>query len=393
MSRRQAVVLLDAVESLGAQLMHALSLAGGYRITALALTGDNALRHSWRCRFVLRPDWRWDAGAEQLDGLGRPGGAILLPVTAEAVAWTVRHRAALAPRWRLPLLPPAAALAIARDKAALTAFAAAHAVPVPWTATPDRDGVLASSPSFPVLVKPRRGGGGDGIARCDSPAALRARLAALRDPTAYQVQRYLDGEDVNCGVLCRDGEVLAAVTYVGLARDAAFKPFRSMQLVDDHAALAVARQVLAALHWTGLANVDLRRDAAGQPHLLEINPRTWGNLRGAVAAGLNFADLWCRTAFGEVATRPTPSAGRYIATIDTLALLRDRLRPGIAAPPLPAWRESGLRFVCRDPWLHLCAFVRHRGAGGWPALWHHLRRHPAPPVEAPPLACFSSSPR
>ncbi|MDX2166521.1 MAG: ATP-grasp domain-containing protein, partial [Deltaproteobacteria bacterium] len=347
---RQPVLLLDAVESVGTQVVHALSLAGGYRVTALVLQRENAVRHSWRCRPLLRDDWRWAAGPAQLDGVDLPAGTVLLPVSVDAMTWTVRHRAALAARWRLPLLPPAGSLCTARDKGTLADFAAAHGVAVPPAATPrlDDDDALTGGLPYPVVLKPRRAGGGDGIARYDAPAPLRARLQRLRDPSAYQVQPWLAGDDINCGLLCERGRVLAAVVFRGLTRESAFTPFRSIQFVDDAEALATASRLLAALDWSGLANVDMRRDAGGRVYVLEVNPRAWGNLRGAVAAGLNFPDLWCRTALGAVAPQPAPHGARYFSTVDALALLRDRLR-GATRAPLPSWRETGLRFVCRDP--------------------------------------------
>jgi glutathione synthase/RimK-type ligase-like ATP-grasp enzyme len=328
---------------------------------------------------LLRPDWRWENGPEQLDSVDLPAATILLPVSFRAVAWTVRHRDALARRWSLPALPSVDALRTTHDKATLIAFAAAHGLPVPASAAPNLSAAsgLSGEVPYPVVLKSRRGAGGDGTARYDTPAALRARLIAEPDPDAYQVQQWLGGEDANCGLLCRDGRVLAAVAFVGLTREAPFMPFRSIELVDDPAALEVATQLVAALAWSGLANVDMRRDADGRLYVLELNPRAGSSLRAAIAAGLNFPDLWCRTALGAVPPQPVPIGRRYFTTLDLIMLLRDRLR-GRSTAPLPGWRESGLRFVCRDPWLHLRAWLDTHGAGGWRALGRQLAGDPTP---------------
>jgi hypothetical protein len=121
----------------------------------------------------------------------------------------------------------------------------------------------------------------------------------------------------------------------------------------------------------------MRRDSAGRLHILELNPRAWSSMRAAVAVGLNIPDLWCRTAIGTVAPQAVPRSGRFITTLDGVTLLRERLR-GRSTAPLPRWRESGLRFVCRDPWLHLRAFLDARGARG-------RRTLAAPSRQPPPL--------
>lgn len=383
--RRVSVLLLDASESLAIPFAHALSLTGRYRVAALSADARHPLRHSWRTRFVWRGDWRWDRGPEQLPTPPRGERPLLMPITTDAVAWTVDHRRALAPAWRLPALPDAAALELARDKLDLAEFAARQGIPVPRTralAAPD----VARALTFPALIKPRRRGGGVGIAAVADAAALALCRRTLPDADGYLVQSRIAGDDVSCGMLCRDGAVIAAVAYRGLTRDGEFNAFRSIEVVRDDAMLALARRLLAALRWNGLANLDWRRGPDGGLWLLEINPRPWGNLRGALAGGINFADLWCRTALGEPVRPALATAGRFLTTMDAIALLRRALRAGRG--PWPSWRHSGLRFACRDPWMHVVNFRRHRGARGLGELWRHVRDHQPPELsagaEAPP---------
>ncbi len=42
-------------------------------------------------------------------------------------------------------------------------------------------------------------------------------------------------------------------------------------------------------------------------------------------------------------------------------------------------RNASLRFVCRDPWLHLRALLHTRNRDGWRGLWRRVLRQPSPP--------------
>ena len=59
--------------------------------------------------------------------------------------------------------------------------------------------------------------------------------------------------------------------------------------------LAVGVRAIRELGWTGFASVDLMRRADGRYVLLEINPRPWGSIAGALDAGVDlfapFAEL------------------------------------------------------------------------------------------------------
>src|SRR5207248_2540488 len=81
---------------------------------------------------------------------------------------------------------------------------------------------------------------------------------------------------------------------------------------DDHDALvAIGRRVLGELRWTGLASADFIRRPDGSYVLLEVNPRPWGSLAAARAAGVDLL-----TAFGALLAGEIPTAD--------LAFARDR---------------------------------------------------------------------
>jgi predicted ATP-grasp superfamily ATP-dependent carboligase len=108
----------------------------------------------------------------------------------------------------------------------------------------------------------------------------------------------------------------------------------------DHAALfEIGARVFRELAWTGFASADFIRRPDGTFVLLEVNPRLWGSIAGAAAAGV---DLF--TPFAELL------AGRVPAPDLTCAANREcRIFPRYLLSP--SYRGvSGLFHAIRD-WL------------------------------------------
>jgi predicted ATP-grasp superfamily ATP-dependent carboligase len=76
----------------------------------------------------------------------------------------------------------------------------------------------------------------------------------------------------------------------------------------DKALEIAGRQMLDALNWHGVAMVEFRRDLRdGRYKLIEVNPKFWGSLDLALAAGADFPGDICRMATGE----NLPFSGEY----------------------------------------------------------------------------------
>jgi hypothetical protein len=72
----------------------------------------------------------------------------------------------------------------------------------------------------------------------------------------------------------------------------------------DAALLDAGCRAMRELTWTGFASADFMRRADGTYVLLEVNPRLWGSLAAATAAGV---DLWTPFAALLAGDVPAPS--------------------------------------------------------------------------------------
>jgi carbamoyl-phosphate synthase large subunit len=223
---------------------------------------------------------------EQVDVLF-PTVDVELPVIARRAAEFAEHSIALAS-------PSLETLTVCLDKL-LLAQRCVGVLPVPRTELLSPAAVEGRS--FPVIVKPRRGAGSRGIRLVESAAEL---LALGTDDTLL-VQDHLPGEEYSVDVLAGlDGSVIAAVPRSRLRVDSGVSV--AGRTVRDPELESAARAVAAAVGLTTVANVQLKRDAAGRAALLEVNPRFPGAMPLTVAAGVDMPSLTMDLMLG----RPVP---------------------------------------------------------------------------------------
>jgi len=119
-----------------------------------------------------------------------------------------------------------------------------------------------------------------------------------------------------------------------------------------------AERLVRELDLEGYSEVEFRRDNAGVPYLMEINPRLSASVEMAVRSGVDFPYLLYQWASGgPVDTVDRYRVGnwmRYLAgdLWTTIAALRQRGRPGVA-PPARAVLDFGLSFF--QPMGYDCA--------------------------------------
>ena len=207
------------------------------------------------------------------------GADVLIPTCDAELLPLGRARAGFREAGVELLLAPDRALDVCLDKLALVERCAGR-VPVPRTERLDQ-----ADPglwTYPVMVKPRRGSGSRGIRMVGSAQEL-AEMQASAD---YLVQEYLPGTESSIDVLADvTGHVVASVPRVRERVDSgvsvAGRTLHDAELERLGADMAVVTGL------TYVANVQFRRDAAGRPALLEVNPRFPGTMPLTVASGVD----------------------------------------------------------------------------------------------------------
>ena len=228
------------------------------------------------------------------------GAEVLIPTCDAELRPLGRARAEFARAGVELLLAPDQALDVCLDKLALAERCASH-VPVPRTERLDKV-ADPDSWTYPVIVKPRTGSGSRGICLAASSQEL-ARIDATPD---LLVQEYLPGAEYSIDVLADcSGRVVASVPRVRERVDSGVSV--AGRTLHDSELEGLGAAVTAATGLTYVANVQFRRDAAGRPALLEVNPRFPGAMPLTVASGVDMPLM----ALDSLRGRPLPDRAGF----------------------------------------------------------------------------------
>ncbi len=276
---------------------------------------------------------------------------VIMPLTEPTALSCIRHRTRLEKLASLPLLPDADTFSAAVDKASLACELQRLGLPAPRTWVHAEGAPLPDTLpglQYPLVVKPSRGEFGVGIKRADSSAEFGRIVESFGVSRSFVVQELVTGQDVDCSLLADKGRIVAYTIQQAIAPpDREFAPAPRLKFVNDGQVLAVVERLVAALGWSGIAHIDLLRDArTGKLLILEINARIWGSLLASVAAGVNFPALMCLAALGHDLP-PTLQKDRRFFTqgIGFKPVLRGLRKQ----PDGFKFSETNLPFILSDP--------------------------------------------
>jgi predicted ATP-grasp superfamily ATP-dependent carboligase len=221
-------------------------------------------------------------------------------------------------------------MAIASSKAATAALAQDIGVP-----TPKVYSNVEEVQQFPVVVKASIGSGR--VRYVNSAGELR-RL----DTRGAVIQEYVPGIGFGFFAFLNRGKEEAVFMHKRLREyPITGGASTAAQSIKDPVLLNLGLRLLKALKWDGVAMVEFKLDLRdGVYKLMEINPKFWGSLDLAVAAGVDFPWLPVARACG-ISVVPTRD---YVVGLKFQWVVEDLIR-GLAIP-----KELPLVFAdLRDP--------------------------------------------
>ena len=156
--------------------------------------------------------------------------------------------------------------------------------------------------NYPVLMKPKQGGGAWAITQANSERELQILLAKATNEglpwERFFCQEKISGETHCVAMLFNHGEMRAKVAYRQL-RDYPVTGGQATLRVSirSEAAEGHLQRLLEEMNWHGVCQADFIVDErTREPYLIDINPRFWGSLTQAIASGVDFPYLLYRIA-------------------------------------------------------------------------------------------------
>ncbi|MFZ4413692.1 MAG: ATP-grasp domain-containing protein [Bacteroidales bacterium] len=223
---------------------------------------------------------------------------IILPVDEALIHLLSKQREKLEKDIPIAPIPNTEVFEIAQNKWLFAEWLKKEQLPTPPTILFQNNARFSASLSlltFPVLLKPVYGGGGIGIRLFENAAELNDFCKDFNGREKHIVQSFIDGYDIGCNVLCKDGKILSHTIQKGfISASLPFCSSSNLDFYEDENVLLFVSKVIAKLKWTGIVNFDLRYDEKeNQLMVIEMNPRYWASLLGSLATGINFPYLAC----------------------------------------------------------------------------------------------------
>ena len=188
------------------------------------------------------------------------------------------------------------------DKWLLAGIAAQNGVSIPETVHPEtRREALSLQPHlpYPVLLKPRRGVGGDNIRRVDRRHDFQRVLAGYQEMPV--IQALVEGRDYELTLLCVQGDPLAGSVYISL-RNAPlpYGPPSACRTIIDDELVTLGMTFLKKLGYNGVAHLDFRKDRRDNRFkLLDFSVRLAGTNDVSLCSGIDFGYMQYRLALGQ----------------------------------------------------------------------------------------------
>lgn len=195
-------------------------------------------------------------------------------------------------------------------------------IPCPsFTIATNSDNLFKKAEEFgyPVLVKPSRGASGRLIKKIDSKSQLEDFARTIDGDNEFILQPYIKGSDIDCSVLCKDGEIICYTIQQGISDEGnSFKPRESIEFLDEPEVFNVTSRMMKVLNWSGVAHIDLRKDESdNQVKVIEINGRFWASVVASyLKAGVNFPMILVKLSLGESVDIPNQKVSKQLSLKD-----------------------------------------------------------------------------
>lgn len=147
--------------------------------------------------------------------------------------------------------------------------------------------------SFPAVIKPFRGHGGEGVSFINSMDQFQITYektikkfgpVMVQEKIPYN-ERYSVAVIMNFDHEIRSSCVLREIRYFPVDSG----PATCVETIRRPDLVLYAQEILQSFKFYGIAELDFVNDTrSNAPLLMEINPRFWGSLQGAISAGVDF---------------------------------------------------------------------------------------------------------
>ncbi len=281
----------------------------------------------------------------------RYGIDFIMPVYEHGIRALISHRKSIKKTDSLMLMPALASFDTANNKVLLAEHLLRHGIPGPeiYKINP-KNNFRFSNPKFPMMAKPIEGSeGGSGILVFKNESEIEAHFNGDLQGRKFLFQKYIEGYDIDCSVLCKNGEIKAFTIQKGnLYINSPYSPAAGLEFLFEKELFETVQRLMRTLNWSGVAHIDLRYDESdNQFKVIEVNTRFWSSLEASLIAGINFPYLYCLLCLGKDFDLPKY---KIINTLNLKGLVRRIRNNGLFLTRIGfIWNNTSIRYAINDP--------------------------------------------
>lgn len=233
---------------------------------------------------------------------------VVIPVGYPRTLMFAQHRSEFVAHTKIELAS-AESIELAANKVRMVELAKRVGVPTPKTFVPSALGDVNEAGRllrYPLVVKPQRESRGRSVRYAHTDEELREGCAPYFPPLTPEadppiVQEFIPGDGCGFFATYQKGVCKRIFMHRRVREYPASGGVSTCAESFYDARLEVyGRRLLDAMSWHGVAMVEVRRDSRdGEFKLIEVNPKLWGSLDLALAAGADFPGDLCRMAVGQ----------------------------------------------------------------------------------------------
>ena len=329
MSVKLNVLIPDGDSTWAMPVIHCLSRIQDYRIFVLSNKKRTASKYSKYTTYYKFYDRSSDTSWIEVINteVQSHGIDVIVPIAEREILFFIENSAKFVKPANVIPLPELSAFRTALNKNLLSEYCEIHRLPHPKSVFREvnhMDEIAKAKISFPILIKPLDQKGGDGILKVDSVQKFDKYIQSVNG--ALFVQEFIEGYDIDCSVLCKNGNILCYTIQRGnLKGHNNFAPQLGFDLFDNPDVLEVVKKLMSTLNWTGIAHLDLRyNEKTEQYFIIEINPRFWGSISASLNSGVNFPHLSIQLALQNTIETTKFIPGKYMRLKGVIKTIQHR---------------------------------------------------------------------
>ena len=368
MKIRFTVLIPDAESGHAVPVIRCLSEVKGLVVHTLSKDPKASLKYSFRSRSfrVAETDENNELKTDFIiNAIKRTNADIIFPVDEAAVDFFSKNMDQFKEIVALPPIPSVEVFQKSINKYLLAEFLASSNIPSPETIFAGKSTEFYSklkNMHFPVLAKPAIGNGGIGIRSLKNYEKAEKFFKEEMNGCYgdYVAQEFIDGYDIDCSILCQDGEIVAHTIQRGIIpRSRSFAAPGGIQFLKNDDLFNVVKKFVKEIKYNGIAHIDLRYDNLTKTYkILDVNARYWGSLTGSLLAGVNFPYLACLMAKGMPFKKPEFNNCFYT---DHITATRKLIR-GIfhKSDQKIRFKETDYKYILQDPVAEIYNIFRRK---------------------------------